>query len=352
MLVLLYRHLGTATAVAAAMGPEVSIRVAIVRQETAKLRGRVFRSPSLEPARKICIALGLVLSRGLFQAASWPRLSVSQHRRFHAAIIALYRAALQQKEAGPQELTDVQFIAHFALVPPMVLLRMLRVQLAIRMACRSPPIVWAMVAAAGSARQSWWAALEEDIAWFAQWTELRRWRGASVEQVLDDCRRDPKAARKHVRQAAKVSAGAAATWAVTKAQSEITEIFRCSQCSFEAISRQALAVHAARAHQQRRAARFYVDVPHCPACLVHFHTRERVIEHLHHKAHKCLEFVLSTFQPLSAEALEKAEEEALSAVQANRRAGRRRAWASLPCVRAAGPLQEGVHLRCLHRRAA
>ena len=70
---------------------------------------------------------------------------------------------------------------------------------------------------------------------------------------------------------------------------------------------------------------------------MHFHTRERVISHIHEKNQRCLAYV-ATLPRLPDDEYQLLEEASLELVRAERRAGRRRGWAALPAICAAGPL--------------
>ena len=63
--------------------------------------------------------------------------------------------------------------------------------------------------------------------------------------------------------------------------------FRCNRddCTFEADTSQKLAVHMFKVHQVKSIWKNYLgDHVHCPICLKHFHTRERVLNHVRYRS--------------------------------------------------------------------
>ena len=239
--------------------------------------------------------------------------------------------------AGPQEFTDVELLAKHALIPPVVMLKLLRVQLLVRLAQRAPPLVLLLLAVAYPAHGAWLKVVMEDVVWFAKDKELARWAAMSAEEVLDDCATRPKRIRKRLANHARAAARDPTWWSTTRAQAELAGHFRCPDCGHVAATHQGLAVHRVRVHAARRCARYIVPDATCPACLMHFHIRERVISHIHEKNQRCLAYV-ATLPRLPDDEYQLLEEASLELVRAERRAGRRRGWAALPAICAAGTL--------------
>ena len=64
--------------------------------------------------------------------------------------------------------------------------------------------------------------------------------------------------------------------------------------------------------------RAYIDTTHCPCCLLQFHTRTRVVAHLHKKNAFCANYILSKFNVLDSDitrSLEVTERERVRSVK-------------------------------------
>ena len=82
-IVSLYQHLGTKTAVCAQVAHEVAHRTTCMRAEMHRLWGRILANPRIEQERRLRIAECYVLSKGFFQASTWPNLHGRDFRRLH-----------------------------------------------------------------------------------------------------------------------------------------------------------------------------------------------------------------------------------------------------------------------------
>ena len=80
---------------------------------------------------------------------------------------------------------------------------------------------------------------------------------------------------------------------------EETEGVQCSQCPYHAKDNAALAVHLAKKHGHRMAVRRFVEASTCVVCKRTYHTRPRVLQHLHAGSTDCWLTLLRTFHPMS-----------------------------------------------------
>ena len=96
-------------------------------------------------------------------------------------------------------------------------------------------------------------------------------------------------------------------------------------------------MHSYRRHSIQRVARQYVDTEFCPCCLLHFASRERLVAHMHEKSRVCLDFVIASFPKLPHERIRELDDAERERLRGDKRAGRRRGWASTPAFRLPGP---------------
>jgi len=283
----------------------------------------------------------LVFSRLLFQVGSWPRLTGSLARRFHTQVMRVYRAV-----AGvtlEMHVTDAEVIRQLAVTPPMVLLRLARVTLAVRVASKAPVELQHLLCLAYPAPHSWLRAVGDDLEWFARVGRDHQRLGAkTLSQWWAAFREQPLVYRKAFLEVARSGvARRTSSWATTAAERELVESAACDECEKAFATKQALAVHGFNVHGSHAAARWHVSTTHCPVCLLEFHTRDRVIAHFYKSAVCNFNLVLS-HPRLSEEEFAEVQSRAAEQVRALRAAGRPRCFAALPCVRLQGPLPRAV----------
>ena len=154
------------------------------------------------------------------------------------------------------------------------------------------------------------------------------------------CRRDPAGTRKSVKTACESrAANYLGHRAASPAEANIGVPHSCPWCDNVFGSKQALSVHAFRAHGMCRTARFYVDADAtCYACLRRFASRGRCIEHLANHSPACLTIACSRFDMLSRERVAQLDEIDRELIRTARKAGYLRHGAGVPAIRLQGPL--------------
>ena len=120
------------------------------------------------------------------------------------------------------------------------------------------------------------------------------------------------------------------------APKESSEEHRCGECNLAFRSQQALALHAYNLHGRLSEVRRSYSTTFCSICLLEFHTRERAVRHVD-STPVCRAILFYTHSALDDECLQALESASAGVVKELRAAGRSRHFASLPCVRLAGP---------------
>eukprot|EP00973_Karenia_brevis_P000147 19283-Karenia_brevis.AAC.1 len=80
-------------------------------------------------AARINYAQGYMFSKGLFNCATWPALSVSEHRTVHANVMRVYRKIYGSCD---YELTDSKVLHELQAMSPLNLVRYFRLSFAIK----------------------------------------------------------------------------------------------------------------------------------------------------------------------------------------------------------------------------
>ena len=97
-------------------------------------------------------------------------------------------------------------------------------------------------------------------------------------------------------------------------------------------TKQALAVHRTRKHKLCHVSHFYVSGTVCPTCLIQFHSRFRVLEHLRDRSSICLDHLMKADPILSLEETQILDK--TIPLESKSIKGKKR----IDCYRVAGPL--------------
>ena len=188
-------------------------------------------------------------------------------------------------------------------------------------------------------RKSWIREVRSDFEWVVQLSglefpvELMSLRSIAA---ADKVRR--AAVRRHVVAICQsATANSSHAWASLRGHRNMAEAWICSDCGAQYFSKQALAVHQFNKHGRRRLSRLFVESAHCPACLMWFHDRERLIVHLEEKAPLCKLAVATWCTELSVERLSELDADTRQRSRLLRAEGRGASFALKPAFRLPGP---------------
>ena len=121
--------------------------------------------------------------------------------------------------------------------------------------------------------------------------------------------------------------------------------FQCYICNKQFYSLQSFSLHQFKAHGIRNLCRQYVAGSVCPLCLVNFHTRERLLNHVRYRSIICRKYVMKGPPPLSMEEADQLDADDRLKMRQLRSAGNRKHSATRDdgvCHRAHGPLLHNI----------
>ena len=116
-----YKHVGTETTLSGTIGPEVRQRMAAMRGALLPLRRCVLKETRIPQAKRYAIARAMLLTRGLFQCATWPTLNATELAPVHAAVMKVYRT-VDGSDTPETRSTDDEVVSRGGLTAPLVLL--------------------------------------------------------------------------------------------------------------------------------------------------------------------------------------------------------------------------------------
>ena len=307
---------------------------------TRALSGNFFCRPGVGLEPKLLIFRSVLLSKGLFQAGTWPLLYTGEFIRIHKQIMRIYSSIVDAGVPVTQRRSHEEVLGVQGVVAPFVLLVVLRVSVLIRTVVKAPPIILVSLLESRGGHRAWIDAVELDLKFLASHSSAFAKIGKSnIAEWIDVIRRKPEAIKDALSKAmCEPDLNKPSAWAKTKKVREIDVTFACDQCAFTAPTRQQLALHSFKVHGHCRLARKCVDTPYCPICLQMFHSRERVICHIEEKSPRCRAVMDMTFSALEPHTVAALDSEDACTARSLMRKGRRRHYCSIMSSRLPGPL--------------
>ena len=167
------------------MGPEVSAKTAILKWVVSSTRRRLFANEAIPVQKRLQHGRMLALSKGLFQAGAWPRLSTAQEMKVYNAYMGLLRAVSGDTivSAAAPHASDADVIDKLSTMAPLVFIRMLRALPFARVVCHAPPVLLQWLSLEAKLRHGWLAVTFDGLKWLASASEtLASLREASLAQ--------------------------------------------------------------------------------------------------------------------------------------------------------------------------
>ena len=335
-----YNHLGQRWASASHMGPEVATKAAAIHSACRSNGRRLLRNPAIPVERRQNMSAQLCLSTGLWSAAPWPLLTPAQDQRIHHAIMSPMRMIHDCHYGQPdQNMSDEMLLLQTGAMPPVVLLRMLRVLLFVRMCSNAPNFLleWIWTSLADSA--SWASTVGKHLEHLACTSKVfEDCGGWSLQQWYTCAHENSRSLPKSVVKAYRALEPRG--WVTSKAQEISMRKWPCAECSKIFGSSTALAAHRAKSHNVKNTARNLAFGTQRPSCLVEFHTRYRVVVHLAYRSPVCHAIAKIDMEPMLDEEAELLDEKDRPEMRALARTGRGAEFAKVACCQAHGPLWE------------
>jgi len=337
-----YKHVGTKTVAAATSDTEAAQRACIIRSETRALRERVLSNMVVSVERRMTV---LQLHILLFQAGAWASLSPKALRRIHAAVMFAYRIVADAAYSGTAPtLTDQEVLRLTKAVAPINLLRLARILLLIRVCAKAPAYTIATIMIAAQAKTSWLFSASMDIDWACVHYEPLASNAAwTITMWMDAFCCEPQKYKRLFSDACRsTAANVVASWATTATLSPLANHWLCDQCEKACATKQALSVHRWRKHGMKRYERLLVSTTFCEICLLEFHSRQRLLNHVAEKSDICRQCYHLLGPKLTLEQANEMDAYEAAHSQANKAKGLPRHQAKELCFRLQGPLHPVV----------
>jgi hypothetical protein len=339
-----YKHVGTITCSTDTMQPEITSKLSGMNATFKALKPTFLTRSAISVDKRLLLAQSVLMSKGLFQAGTWPSLYTAELARVHKSIMKIYSSIFG---AGNQErISHATISKNESFVAPAIIISFLRISLFIRVCMKAPPQFLNMLSCAMGGSRSWLHSVANDLKYMvAHSSSFAAYSASILPDWVAVIRKNPRKFKQCLINATRErSVNDNSAWASTKKLREIDSTFLCHVCTYSCHTRQQLSLHCFRAHGICRHMREYVDTDYCPVCLQFFQSRIKVINHLEEKSRRCLAVITACFRPLPKEISCAHDADDAATARALVRGGRRRHFSETPSSRMSGPLIRAAYV--------
>ena len=311
-----YRHLGSLLHDSASLRVEVYRRLNQARAALKPLYKPLFARRDVTGTAKHNFFRSYVLSRLLHNVGSWSGLQAHDKHTWQAGVLNLYRCMLPRPTvARDAHVSAANLCQHALCPPPLSLVRIERMRLAAQLAVSGETNIMALLEAHVGEDCCWLQELYDDVLWARNRVPSRVWEDLPVAPDLAELFR--------------WLASHASTWPVLLqrlwrlaasapqpgdfvSHHEARLVTRpCTLCGAVCKGKRGLANHLALQHGLRSHSRRLIRGTVCHCCGVQFHTRSRLLRHVHRYSPRCGAFLRQFCRPLTREASARADREEL-----------------------------------------
>ena len=328
------------------MGEEVAARCAIIRTTFGKLRRKLFANFRLPLQKRLVIFQVYVLSKGIFQAGTWPTLPPPVMKKFTRCIIDCYRVITGHYYGNPDGkciIDDGELCEQYDLMAPATMLRVARLSLFSRVCVKAPEDFRAMLVSMCEVSDSWVGALLLDLKWLTLHEHYNDCAQLNYSQWSDRVLAHPKRFRKSVNVLSRSSL--ANIFVSDKVVGPSSDgLFSCGLCCVDFDTCQKHSLHMFKKHGIKNVMRLYINYhTHCTVCLKQFWTRPRLLNHIRYRSKVC-KYNLYLRGTIVDEATACSQDlECAGDSVALYSRGRRRHFAEEPVVQLSGPVLPIFH---------
>ena len=339
-----YKHLGGFVVRGASLIPEIQVRNAQVMQRIRPLRP-ILSAPGIPVAKRRILMKSMLMSVASVNAGAWFNVGLGEFQTWQAMIWHVYRSVNDKSSVETQQ-NFFQLALRADSPMPMELLHTAKLALCVHVIQHGDEFVIDGIlhnhACAQSA--SWLSSVLKGWLWVQEQigAEQLPQQVHALETVTTWKELQPHARhlKKCINHAKKAHLSRIQALCAIQEQADFQDQMfqqmgwqrdtpveiapapvRCSECQHECKDPAAMAVHMSKKHGVRIAARRFAPDASCRACQRHFHTRARLILHLHYSSTYCWAATMRKFHPMSDEQASKLDSEDRDLKQASHQRG-------------------------------
>ena len=285
-----YVHLGMSTNASCTRQPEISARKRSSMDALGPIATKCFKVESIPLAHKVSITWSHIFSRLLFGAGSWGILNKQETSSLSSAVMHSWRRATcttykQREEQSLPPISDGTVLQRYELMAPLTMVRLLRFNLLVRVACSNNVILKVTVHAAMASPKSWIAAVQQDFEWMRN---LASDTGSdafddvdNITKLITDIRLRPLYWKKVIKALCSTKQANLLQEHPECQDTENGPAIACQLCRYVCFTPSQLAVHKFSRHGIIKEARMFLDDSNmCPSCFRRFPSRTQALKHM------------------------------------------------------------------------
>ena len=139
-------------------------------QGAGSLQKKVLQNSSIKLEKRLAILSAYIFTKGTFQCSTWSDLSPTASKRFHGAIMKLYRLTIGMyhgNKKGIENINDEDILYQYNITNPSTMIRVARLSLWSRILCKAPKIVIDLCMDLASIQVGWPKAVQDDLRWLS-----------------------------------------------------------------------------------------------------------------------------------------------------------------------------------------
>ena len=278
-----YVHLGSkTTACASNVGLEVAHRAAIINREARKLYVDVLANKQITFVKKSQICQAFILSKGTHHISTWPAVPLVQFKKFHHAVMLMYRRATNQVAHSNRDpflalSSDNDILLEFGLISPANLVRRARVLLFSRIITKNVISLLSSAVLLSKVKSTWAYAVMDDLRILSCLPEFSSCIGYDMRQWINFIQGDGKGFYGKVGKFFAKSKFANNLVDKFDPANIVNTPYQCPTCGVWKKSFQAFSVHNLTHGGKNPMRRYVGSETHCVWCMKTFWTRERLV---------------------------------------------------------------------------
>ena len=336
-----YQHMGTKLAVKG-MAPEVTKRIVCMTSGINQYSA-VLNNPRISTKTKMTVVTVYLLTRGTFQCSTWPVLTQHQFKRFHGKTVGIYRKATNNcfdvSNPTGDMFSDADIVNEYKLLAPSTILRNARIQLLFRMFIKNPRAVIDMFFMCCGFLKGWMEAIESDLRFLN--ILIPGFYNGSIkvfgEYLFQLGNPELRTLARKVKRVFRTPFANILTDECRDVLQVRTLNFPCLHCTEVKDTFQKLKVHMYSKHRIKDDLWLHFRETYCTVCMLEFHKREKMYEHLKNGSPKCCLYYLNAGPCLSREEAQVIDENLKEHYRELYSKGLRRQYCEQLCYRICGP---------------
>ena len=220
-----YKHMGSTASANARPLLDIALKIKSIGAVFGTLKKAFLRNDAVAVRTKAIIVQSRLLSRSLYQANCWPTLNGNEFKKFHVAVMKVYRAVAQL----PLKASDDLVISTVALPAPRVLLASLRLSLFARIIIKAPTALYLALLAAAPHPESWLQAITDDFQFLCRTETFKEYAGKPMSELVQLVH-SPRFSDRLAKACAEDTINLRSSWARTRAERELGDVQECDFC--------------------------------------------------------------------------------------------------------------------------